>query len=163
MSRYPKGTSPKLTEELIEEIVLLLKRGAYIESAAAACGISKDSFYRWLKKGKRDVNCSLEKKLSDAVIKALAEAELRDLDIIDKAAHGTPDKLATDDEGNLILDSQGRPVITEYGLAPNWKASAWRLERKFPERWGRKTSVAMKETEESSRSIEVIFVDSLES
>lgn len=49
MARYPKGTYAKITDELIEETALLLRRGSYSESVAAACGISKDTFYRWLK------------------------------------------------------------------------------------------------------------------
>lgn len=44
----------------------------------------------------------------NAVEKALAEAEMDDLYIIKRAAQ------------------------------ENWQAAAWRLERKFPERWGRK-------------------------
>lgn len=157
MARYPKGTSPKLTLELIEEISLLLRKGCYVETAAAACGISKDTFYRWLRSGKTAKN-SLEGKLSDAVLKSVAESELRDLEIIDKAAQGTADKLDTDEQGNLILDSKGRPVVFEYGLPPNWKASAWRLERKFPDRWGRKTKVEL-DTEPENQSIEVVFVN----
>lgn len=155
MARYPKNSTPKLSPQLIEEIALFLRRGAYIESAVAACGISKDTFYRWLKKGKEDEIQSLEKKLSDAVMIALAEAEMRDLEVIDKAAQGSPDKLLTDENGNLVLNEDGKPVIIEHGLRPNWKASAWRLERKFPERWGNKTKIEY----DSNSSIEIEFVD----
>lgn len=158
MARFPKGTTPKLTDKLIQELTLLLKRGAYVESAAAACGISKDTLYRWLKKGKRDENQSLEKKLSDAVMIAMAEAEMKDLEVIDKAAQGSPDKFLTDENGKLILDGRGKPIIEEFGLTPNWKASAWRLERKFPERWGRKSGTRDQLEESESKSIEIVFV-----
>lgn len=155
MARHPRGSSPKLTESLIEDISLLLRRGCYVESASAACGISKDTFYRWLKNGKRPEGNRLEKLLSDAVMRSLAEAEARDLEIIDKAAHGSPDVIETDPDGNPVLDSDGRPIVIEYGLRPNWRASAWRLERKFPERWGRKSKV---DTNQISSSIEVTFI-----
>lgn len=138
MSRYPKGSCPKLTLKLIEEVTLLLKRGAYIETAAAACSISKDTFYRWLKNGKNGTS-SIEKKLSDAVLRALAEAEIRDLDIIGKAAQGYPDQLAKDENGNLLYDSKGSPIVVEYGNPPNWRAAAWRLERRYSQRWRKET------------------------
>ena len=158
MTRYMKGTSPKLTTELIEDLALLIRRGCYVETASAACGISKDTFYRWLRQGKNDEKNTLERKLSNAVMMSLAEAEWRDVEVIDKAAHGTPDKLLTDDNGKLILDSNGNAIVIEYGLPPNWKASAWRLERKFPERWGRHTRTELDSS--VSDSIEIIFVDS---
>lgn len=157
MARYPKNSTPKLTQQLIEDISLLLRRGAYIESAAAACGISKDTLYRWLKNGKRDENQSLEKKLTDAVMKAMAEAEMKDLEVIDKAAQGSSDKFLADESGKLILDGRGRPIIEEVGMSPDWKASAWRLERRFPQRWGRKVDLQI--DDQSSSNIEIVFVD----
>ncbi|MCS1351159.1 hypothetical protein [Mechercharimyces sp. CAU 1602] len=52
------------------------------------------------------------KEFSDAVEKHLAEVEVRDLAVITRAAQ------------------------------ENWRAAAWRLERKFPDRWGyRKGSI----------------------
>lgn len=96
--------------------------------------------------------------MADAVLSSLAESEIRDLEVIDKAANGWPDKLAIDENGCLILDSKGFPIVEEYGLPPNWKASAWRLERKFPERWGRKVKM-IEETDSSNNQIVVTFVD----
>lgn len=157
MTRHLKGSSPKLTSELIKDISLLLRRGSYIESAAAACGISKDTFYRWLRNAKSEEATELEAELSDAVLKSMAESELRDLEIIDKAAMGTPDVLEKDEHGNLVLDSEGRPIVLEYGTLSNWKASAWRLERKFPDRWGNKRQI---ELQREGSSIEIVFVDS---
>lgn len=81
---------------------------------------------------------------------------MKDVEAITKAVEGTPDQLAIDESGMVITDVEGRPVVSQYGLSPNWKAAAWRLERKFPDRWGRKTKV---EVEPSSNSIEVIFVE----
>lgn len=108
MSR--KGRPVKLTPELIQEICRVIRAGNYIETAAAYAGISKSTLYDWLRRGKR-AKSGIYRQFSDAVQKALAESEIRDVMIIAKAAE------------------------------ENWQAAAWRLERKFPERWGRKERV----------------------
>lgn len=51
------------------------------------------------------------KRFSDAIAQAMAQSEVRDVAVIHKAAE------------------------TE------WTAAAWRLERKYPERWGRRQKV----------------------
>ncbi len=110
----------KLNEALQHKIVTAIRAGNYIETAAAYAGIHKSTLYDWLKRGEREKQRVAKNpryrikkdeqqfvEFSDAVEKALAEAEVRDVAIIGKAAE-------------------------EY-----WQAAAWRLERKFPEKWGR--------------------------
>lgn len=101
------GRPSKLTPELQERIVQAIRAGNYIETAAAYAGIAKSTLYDWLKRGAR-AKTGKYRAFSDAVQRALAEAEVRDVAIIGKAAQ------------------------------EQWQAAAWRLERKFPERWGRK-------------------------
>jgi len=123
----PKG-STKLTKDIQDKIVSAIRLGNYMETAAAYAGISKDTLYAWLKRGQRekekkakDPNYQIPKyerkfvAFSDAVEKALAEAEMRDVMIIYEASK------------------------------EQWQAAAWRLERKFPDRWGRKLSVEGKQ------------------
>lgn len=157
MARYPKGSSPKLTEELIEKIATAMRNGAYVETAVAYCGISKDTFYRWLRMATKDSEKGLYRALSYAIEKAWAEAEMKDIEAITKAVEGTPDQLAVDEDGKVITDVNGLPVVAQYGLPPNWRAAAWRLERKFPQRWGRKTK--LEPDGETNSSIEIVFVD----
>ena len=107
----PKGTTKlELNPDLQTRIVTYIQAGAYVETAAAAAGICKDTFYDWLKRGaayEAPFKC-----FSDAVQKAAAEAEVRDLAVIDKAArNGT------------------------------WQAAAWKLERRNPKAWGRRTVI----------------------
>ena len=111
----------KLNYKVQEKIVQAIKAGNYIETAAAYAGINKSTLYDWLKRGEREKQ-RVEKnpryrirksekpyvEFSDAVEKALAEAEVRDVLLIGKAAE------------------------------EQWQAAAWRLERKFPDRWGRR-------------------------
>lgn len=126
MARHPKGSTPILTEELIDRLAITIRSGAYIETAAAFCGISKDTFYRWLRLAESSESTDLLIKLSDAVKKAMAEAELRDLNVIDKAA--------------------------QEGV---WQAAAWRLERKYTDRWGRQTKIQLEHSGPDGKPIEV--------
>jgi hypothetical protein len=126
MARYPKKSTPKLTEELIEKLSMVVRHGAYIETAAAFCGIHKDSLYRWLKIAASDDATELHHKLNDALKRALADAEIRDLSVITKAA--------------------------QEGI---WQAAAWRLERKHPERWGRHARVEVQHSGVDGRPIEI--------
>ena len=106
-----RGRPTKLTPLIQEEVCKALKAGMYMETAAAYAGIDKDTLYEWLKKGARGDGEDFI-KFSDSVKRAVAEAELTDLLLIKKAA------------------SDG-----------TWQAAAWRLERRFRERWGRSISV----------------------
>ena len=97
-----------------------------METAAAAVGIHKTTLYEWLRKG-ATIQIAHDKVLASgepfaiseddmvllefpyAVEKAMAESELSDLRQINAAAK-----------------------------SGQWQAAAWRLERKFPQKWGRK-------------------------
>ncbi len=111
----PRGSGryTKLTYDIMNKIVILVKAGNYIETAAAACGLSKQTLYNWLKRGNKvDKNSPktewIYAHFTDALMEALALAEARDLRVLDKAA------------------ANGA-----------WQASAWRLERRNPSKWGR--------------------------
>jgi transposase len=103
------GRASKLTPELQEKIVAFLRRGAYIETAAACCGVHKDTFYEWMKRGAKGEEPHAS--FADAVTRALAESEFHDLEIIGAAANSV------------------------------WQAAAWRLERRFPDRYGKNDRV----------------------
>ena len=89
--------------------------------------MNKTTVYDWLKQGARlndeiDKNPNIKISENDALLitlsnnikKALAEAEMKDLSVIAKASE------------------------------KSWQAAAWRLERRFPDRWGRKLDVSAK-------------------
>lgn len=101
------GRPTKLTMEMQTEIVELIKAGNYVETACLVAGVSKQSFYQWLKKANASTRTNKYVVFRDAVKKAQAWAEARDVAII--ARHSE-----------------------EY-----WQAAAWRLERKYPDKWGR--------------------------
>jgi transposase len=103
------GRPTKLTPEVQDKIVAALRAGNYQETAAMYAGVEARTFYRWMERGESDdADDEIYRQFRQAVEKAKADAEVRDIALIDKAAH----------DGS-------------------WQAAAWKLERKFPNRWGR--------------------------
>lgn len=107
-----------LTPDVHARIVAFVRAGSYDYIAAAAAGVSKGTFSKWLKRGAEQIRLNrrgIYRSLLEDIEKAAAEAEIRDIARIDKAA-----------------------------AAGIWQAAAWRLERKHPDRWGRRehTTVA---------------------
>ena len=120
--RRKMGRPGILTDELRETIATAVRGGNYIEVAAGYAGINKDTLFDWLRRGareKRRVDNSDDHRVrirtseqryvefSDTMLKAEAEAEMRDVLLIGEAAK------------------------------TQWQAAAWRLERKKPKKWGR--------------------------
>lgn len=106
----------KLTPELIKEAVDLVKLGNYIETVCQYLGIGETTWYRWMQEGEK-AKSGIKRDFWESIKRAEAHAEIRNVQIIQKAA----DK-AKDD-----------PKL--------WVAAMTFLERKFPERWGRKDKV----------------------
>ena len=105
------GRPTKLLPKVQADIVTAIRAGNYVETAAAFAGIDKKCLYAWLKKGAlRQGRKYVE--FRNAVKRAQAEAELRDVATIEAASR------------------------------TSWQAAAWRLERKYAKRWGRKEFLA---------------------
>ena len=110
--KHPGGRPTKLDKDTIDRIIALVRAGNYVETAAAAAGISKDTLYAWLRLGARQ-QTGLAREFSDAMVKATAEAEALALTRISAAAR------------------------------EQWQAAAWMLERKHPDRWGRRDTLRL--------------------
>lgn len=131
------GRKPKIPQALIEKFANCVRAGNYLETAAAFCGIPKSTMNSWFEKGRKNKR-SIYAQFVEAVEEAQAQAEVRDVINIDQIAMGKKNVYERDPVTNKILfDGNGDPIIKEYGFKPNWQASAWRLERKFPKKWGR--------------------------
>jgi transposase-like protein len=79
------GRPEKLISEIQQKIVDPLRMGNYIETASAYAGITKSTLYEWLKRGAREKRGKY-KEFSNAVEKAMAEAERRDIALIAQSA-----------------------------------------------------------------------------
>ena len=107
-NRKRTGRPSKLNLELEAEIVELIKVGNYVETACGVVGNGgKTTFYEWMKKAKASVRYNKYVRFRNAVEKAQAWSEARDIAIITKASE-------------------------KY-----WQAAAWKLERKYPDKFGR--------------------------
>lgn len=101
-------TSQKLTDDLIVEISRLIREGNYIETTCRAVGISSQSYRTWKKRGEEEPT-GIYRQFYTAIDQAEAKAESTYLGVVKDAAN-----------------------------ARVWTAAAWYLERRYPERWGRR-------------------------
>ena len=100
----------KLTEEAHASIVDALRAGNYVEDAVAAAGIHKATYYRWIEQGEADLEhdkATAQARLCDAVRQASAASEVEYL-----------------------------TIIREAGERGQWRAAAWFLEHRYPDKWG---------------------------
>jgi hypothetical protein len=90
-------------------MIVLFKMGNFVETTCGTVGIDKSTYYDWMKKGKNSNHPKNKyRKFQEAVEQAMAWSEARDVAIITK--------------------------LSKY----DWRASAWRLGRKHPDKWGKK-------------------------
>ena len=121
IARSPQGAAAMVpTDDFIEDVSALIKQGNYLGTAVRACGIGLSTFNGWMKAVSEEALSKIHTeedfkklaphmKLAEAVVVAAAQAEVDRVDIIDKAA--------------------------QLG---QWTSAAWWLERRFPERWGKR-------------------------
>lgn len=125
ITKSPAGLKPIIpTKALTDRIATLVRAGNFLGTAVRASGISMDTFKRWMDRVSEEnllqVTDKKEMKelepfmfLAEEVVQAAAEAEINRVDLIDKAA-----KLG------------------------QWAAAAWWLERRLPERWGKRAFIS---------------------
>ena len=101
------GRQTLLNKELQESICKDIAEGAYLKDAVAINGITRQTFLNWLKRGRNGEDVFTD--FFDAVKKAEAEH-----------------KKATRIEMRVLATESKR-----------WEQSAWQLERRYPEDYGR--------------------------
>lgn len=128
-----RGRPIELTPEVQKKIILALSGGNYIHTACQWAGIGLRTFYDWLEWGEKKKAPEFI-AFSQAVENAQAEAEMKLISSIEKQANGRKAKYQ---DGKLI----------EAEISSDWRAGAWILERKFPDRWGKRDQVKLYEAE----------------
>jgi hypothetical protein len=102
----------KLTPEVQERLLKALRAGNYLSTAARFAGIHPATLHRWLERGDPAGTRPTDlpyRQFAEQVERAIAEAEVRDVTLISKAAE------------------------------TDWRAAAWRLARRYPKQWGDST------------------------
>lgn len=111
MSRNGNGRPSRFTDDVKKKILWALKIGNYRKVAAEYAGISDRTLISWLSRGRDQMEGDPYHEFYLAVLEAEQTAEVRALGIIQQAAQ------------------------------KDWKAAAWYLERKFPERYCTRAAV----------------------
>ncbi|MBZ9715506.1 hypothetical protein [Deinococcus multiflagellatus] len=105
----PRGRKTKLTPALQEKFIRAVRAGNCVETCCDYVGINPDTYYEWQKRGQQGGAANeIYREFRAAVLDAQASAE---------------------------IESVAR--IRLSGQKGNWRADAWYLERRHPDRWGR--------------------------
>ena len=121
----------KLNQGMIDALELAFAKGNYAITACHLVGISENCFYTWLEQAKKDdedgltPDKSLYVRLSESLKRAEALAESRLVDVVREAA---------------VKKKEWLPAMTF-------------LERRHPDRWGRKDRSKIDITEKKSVTI----------
>lgn len=118
------GRDTKLSKELGEKFVSVIRRGSYRETAAAACGIPPRTLRDWM----REAHKGREPYAS--WMRAVEEAEAE------------------------VEESAVASVLSEA----DWKARAWYLARKFPQRWAEKSFSDVAVTQKGTAKTEINII-----
>ena len=124
----------KLTDERINTVLGLIARGSTDKAACEAAGIDASTFYRWARKGeiaRSGQYCQFFHDLK----KARAYAYQKHLSLIGRAASEKQElktrKVTTHADGTQTIVEETREQ------APAWQASAWLLERRYPQEFSK--------------------------
>lgn len=111
------GRPTKLNKSRSENILAAISKGATMETAARITGISTVTLDRWLLRGRQPDAPKIYRDFVRDFEKAVATWELSLIKSIETAA------------------SDG-----------TWTAAAWLLERRFPDRWGKRERLDVRQT-----------------
>lgn len=155
MSAKRPGRKPKCSAATIEAISKALQGGNTYANAANLAGIGESTFWRWLERAE-EVAKKLEEgvepdpaeliylELQEAVVHARAFGEAFHVSRLVLAAQGRPGSKTVEEltkpDGTVV-----RTVTEVKELEPDWKASAFFLERRNPKDWGRRNQLSNEE------------------
>lgn len=121
VDRPPRKLLADVSEAIRGRTVLVkvcraIRVGAYLDAAAAAGGVSRSTLIDWVRRGERDLTEDRDTVMAEF-----------------KFAYD----LATSDAEIIMLETIHAAATHPDPKIRDWKAAAWRLERKSPARWGK--------------------------
>ena len=130
----------KLTQDKIDEICNWLKLGYYQEDAATMAGISTSTYYEWMKKG-------------DEAQKALESGDPSSLPAVQEDSEVEVVNMYSEFSDSIKrarAEAEGAHIRNIRKAADNgtWQASAWFLERSFPQKWGKRSTMDIRDKDE---------------
>ncbi len=138
----------KLTKERQERICKAIRSGLAFERAAQFSGICPVTFFAWKKRGAKE-RTGIYARFLKAVKKAEVDSEAYNLQQIQKAAQGgqeaddtktikkTVKKYDPKLKKMVVVEEHTEQATTKKKSLPAWQAAAWRLERRYPDRYGK--------------------------
>jgi transposase len=105
------GRNHKIDADTVDKLCQAIRTGATLDAAAAYAGIAESTFHLWIKKGRAP-----------------------------RAPKVYRDFVAAIDLAGATFEVTAIARITKAG-EKEWGADAWRLERRYPDKYGRKTRV----------------------
>ena len=124
-----------LTPEIQDKIVALMRAGNHLETAALACGITRETLAGWMRKG-RDVEAVEYVDFVHAVDEATGLAETEYVEVVRKAASDrevirTKTTEVLDEDGDIIEQT----VVTDRSVEFSAQDARWWLQHRHPRRW----------------------------
>ena len=137
----------KLTPETHAKIVKFVRGGVYLETACAAAGIGTQTMRDWMKRGQAKPK-SIYGKFAADIEEALGADEARTVLTHEQLS-------AASVEGKGRCQDCGATVTVMVPVPGNVQLNAlqWKLERKFPKRYGNRLRV----TQEVESEMEAVF------
>lgn len=105
------GRKSKINEELINKIAEYVEKGSFVKDACILVGIDEDTYYRWKQIGLEDRKAKQDTIYSDFLSRM---------------------------EKSEVLQKQKHIDVFFKDDSKTWQKSAWWLERKFYDEFGRK-------------------------
>lgn len=111
IEKNARGRPVSITDEVTGKICAALAAGSTMEAATVYAGVPLRTFYDWLSRGRSPGARAVYRDFVAAVEEAQARFEVLAIQRIERAG------------------------------AEEWQADAWRLERRHPDRYGRRTRI----------------------
>jgi hypothetical protein len=130
------GRVSKLTPQVHASIVRAVTVGVPLGQAAQLAGIDHATALEWVARGEgrhSRATRPIYAEFAEAIARAKATDEARRLARLELAGRGGAvlhEKTTTFADGRVVVEKQFAP--------PDWRCDAFVLERRYPERWGRR-------------------------